>query len=83
MLPEAARQGGGERDRRGRERGHYHAAARLGGLRGQVRLRGLDHGQDALGVDGEPLARVGEARTPRGPVQEGSACFFLEHRELL
>ena len=83
MLPERTGERRGERDRGGRERGHHDAAARLGGLRGQVRLGRFDHGEDALGVDGKALARVGEARAPRGSVEQGGARLLFEHRELL
>jgi DNA-binding transcriptional LysR family regulator len=41
---------------RGRERGRDDPAGRLGGARGQIRLGLLDHGEDPLGVRGQPTA---------------------------
>ena len=37
----------------------------------------------ALRVNGQALARVGEARAPRGPVEQRGARLLLKHRELL
>ena len=83
VSAQAAGECGRERDRRGRERGRHHPPGRLLGLRGQIGLRLLDHGQDALGVAGQALARVGQLGPAGGPVQERGARLALERGQLL
>jgi hypothetical protein len=75
VRPQPMSEDGGEGDRRRRERGDHHAARRLLGPGRDVGLRLLDHGQDLLGVVGQPAPGVGELGAARGPVQQGRARF--------
>ena len=83
VRPQAAGQRGREGRRGGGEGRDRDPAGGLALLGGQIRL-GLFHlSQDALGVPGEPDARIGELGGPRGPVEQDDTRLAFQGGQLL
>jgi hypothetical protein len=83
MRAQAPGKRGSERDSRRRERGRGDPPGRLGAAGGKIGFRLLDHGQDPLGVPGQPPAGIGELSAPRRPVDQRQAGLPFQRGELL
>ena len=81
--PQRAGERGRERDRGGRERGHHDSPRRLSGLRRQVGLRFLDHGEDPFRVHGQHAAGGGQPGAARCPVEQRRPRLPFQDRQLL